>query len=83
MKYDNGDGYTLEKMYMHFVGQNTFPKIYLPFANDYGSNLFCINIENGKIVIIWLDKGEVEENKISILFNSFPDFICSLEEEEE
>ena len=54
MKYKNEVGYTLEDMYLHFTNKNIIPRKYLPFACDAGSNLFCINLENEKIVIIWL-----------------------------
>lgn len=54
MKYKNEVGYTLEDMYLHFTNKNIIPRKYLLFACDAGSNLFCINLENEKIVIIWL-----------------------------
>ena len=54
MKYKNEVVYTLEDMYLHFTNKNILPRKYLPFACDAGSNLFCINLENEKIVIIWL-----------------------------
>ena len=83
MKYKDGVGCTLEDTYLHFVGRNVFSKKYLPFAIDYGGNLFCVNVENGEIVMIWLDKGDVEEENIPVLSRSFDEFISSLEEPEE
>lgn len=76
-------GYTLEDMYLHFTNKNIIPRKYLPFACDAGSNLFCINLENEKIVILWLDMGEVNESMIPVLSNDFDEFINSLEADEE
>ncbi len=83
MKYKNDVGYTVEDMYLHFINKNVIPKKYLPFACDAGSNLFCINLENEKIVIVWLDTGEVNEDLIPVLSNSFDEFIDSLEVDED
>lgn len=83
MKYKNEVGYTLEDMYLHFTNKNIIPRKYLPFACDAGSNLFCINLENEKIVILWLDMGEVNESMIPVLSNDFDEFINSLEADEE
>lgn len=83
MKYKNEVGYTLEDMYLNFTSKNIIPRKYLPFACDAGSNLFCINLENEKIVIIWLDMGEVDESMIPVLSNNFDEFINSLEADEE
>ena len=83
MKYKNEVGYTLEDMYLHFTSKNIIPRKYLPFACDAGSNLFCINLENETIVIIWLDMGEVNESMIPVLSNDFDEFINSLEADEE
>ncbi|MBQ3599735.1 MAG: SMI1/KNR4 family protein [Lachnospiraceae bacterium] len=83
MKYKNEIGYTLEDMYLHFVNKNVIQKKYVPFACDAGSNLFCIDVETGKIVIVWMDMGEVNESMIPVLSNSFDEFIDSLEEDEE
>ena len=83
MKHKNEVGYTLEDMYLHFTNKNIIPRKYLPFACDAGSNLFCINLENEKIVIIWLDMGDVDESMIPVLSNDFDEFINSLEADEE
>lgn len=83
IKYEDEVGYTLEDMYVHFTSKNIFPKKYLPFACDAGGNLFCIDMENEKIVIIWLDVGEVNENMIPVLSNSFDEFLNCLEVDED
>lgn len=82
MKYKNEVGYSLEDMYLHFTSKNIIPRNYLPFACDFGSNLFCVNLEDEKIVMIWLDMGEVNPDMIPVLCNSFDEFIDALEEEE-
>ena len=83
MKYKDSVGYTLEEMYLHFVSKNVMPRKYLPFACDAGSNLFCINMETEEIVIVWLDLGEINEDMIPVLCNSFDEFIDSLEIDED
>ena len=64
LKYKNETGYTIEDMYRHFVGRNVFSGKYLPFAMDYGGNLFCVNMENGEIV---------EDGPVNVVFDS-PDY---------
>lgn len=54
----------------------------LPFAMDWGGNLFCMNVETEDIYIIYLDLGEVNESNGSIRFliNGFSNFLNNLEE---
>ena len=80
MKYHNGSGLLVEKIYMDFINRAVIPKKYLPFANDLGGNLFCIDLENEIVVLIWMDLGVVTESCINLLANSFIDFVDNLEE---
>ena len=82
MKYKDVTGYTIESMYDNFVSKNVIPANYLPFALDFGSNLYCINLTTNEIVIIWMDVGNVTEEEICVLFEDFNTFISSLEAEE-
>ena len=82
IKYKNETGYTMESMYSKFVSEKVFPSYYLPFAIDWGSNLICVNINSGEIVVIWMDKGEITENEIKVLFMDFYEFMSALEYEE-
>ncbi|WP_443136944.1 SMI1/KNR4 family protein [Lysinibacillus sp. C5.1] len=61
---------------------NALPNRYLPFANDWGGNLFCIVLEKGRVVLIWMDLGGVTERSINFLSNNFVTFINNLEASE-
>ncbi|MDO5156237.1 MAG: SMI1/KNR4 family protein [Eubacteriales bacterium] len=58
------------------------PVNYLPFALDYGSNLFCVNLNTNEVVIVWMDMGSMTEKNIKVLTNDFNEFLSSLEPEE-
>ena len=60
----------------------SFPKRFLPFAVDAGSNPFCIDMDSGEIVIIWLDKGVVTDDEIIWLANDFDEFLDFLDKED-
>ncbi|WP_444626672.1 SMI1/KNR4 family protein [Flavobacterium columnare] len=71
--------FTIEETYkMHVLEKQTFDKKYLPFANDISNNLYCLNLDNSKIDLIFLDKEEIEILNISL---DFDEFIENLEEE--
>ncbi|MFP3917107.1 SMI1/KNR4 family protein [Lysinibacillus telephonicus] len=78
IKYKNGSG-LLEERYLDFINRDALPKKYLPFANDWGGNLFCIDLEDESVVLIWMDLGEVTERSVNFLSNSFDNFINNLE----
>ncbi|MEQ6357069.1 SMI1/KNR4 family protein [Lysinibacillus sp. M3] len=54
----------LEENYLDFINRGVLPEKYLPFGNDWGGNLFCMDLENGSVVLIWMDLGEVTERCI-------------------
>lgn len=72
----------LEERYLDLINRNALPNRYLPFANDWGGNLFCIDLENDSVVLIWMDLGEVTERSINFLSNNFVTFINNLEASE-
>ena len=78
IKYTNSSR-LLEERYLDFINRDALPKKYPPFANDWGGNLFCIDLDNGSVVLIWMDLGEVTERRINFLSNSFVTFINNLE----
>ena len=82
MKYIDEIGFTLEEGYLDFKNRKVIPEKFLPFAHDAGGNPFCINLENGQVVIIWLDCGEVSEEEICFLADDFDEFLNSLGEED-
>ena len=87
MKYkDNTQSFTIEESFINYTKEkNVFSSNLIPFARDWGGNLFCINHENGNIFLILLDLGEVKESNGSIRFlsDSFWGFINALENCEE
>lgn len=80
MRYTDEIGYTLEDGYLDFKNRKIIPEKFLPFAHDAGGNPFCINLENGQVVIIWLDLGEVDEDAIRFLADDFDGFLDALDE---
>ena len=80
---DTKDQLSLESTYSMFMKQNRFPKHYLPFAYDEGSNQICLNLNTGEIVIIFLDLGPVTEETIDFLAPNFETFINELGELDE
>ncbi|TKI50954.1 SMI1/KNR4 family protein [Lysinibacillus mangiferihumi] len=80
LKFNNNLGYTLEKGFLDFKSKKIIPEKYLPFANDAGGNVFCINLDSKEIVLVYLDLGEVTNRCIKFLANSFTEFINNLEE---
>lgn len=80
IKFNNNIGYTLEEGYLDFKNRDIIPRKYLPFANDAGGNIFCIDLDSKQVVLIYLDLGEVTNRCIKFLANSFMDFINNLEE---
>lgn len=83
MKYSDGINSTLEENYLNFSKRGIILKQFLPFARDWGGNQCCINLENGEVVVIWLDLGEVNEDAIRFLANDFDEFLNNLEDEED
>ena len=87
IKYnDNTQSFTIEESFINYTKEkNVISPHFIPFARDWGGNLFCINQENGNIFLILLDLGEVKENNGSIRFlsDSFGTFINALENCEE
>lgn len=70
----------MEKGFWDFKSKKIIPEKYLPFANDSGGNVFCINLDSKEIVLVYLDLGEVTNRCIKFLANSFTEFINNLEE---
>lgn len=54
--------------------------MYIPFANDYGANPICININNGIICIFYMEMGELSERCFKYLCSDFNTFIAGLSE---
>ena len=49
---------------------------YFPFANDYGANPICVNLEEGGIYIVYL-----EDRCFHRIAENFRDFVESLSED--
>jgi len=82
IKHNDDLNSTLEEKYLFFKDKGFIPAKFLPFAIDWGGNLCCLNIENGQVLVVWLDIGEINENAIQILANNFNDFINNLEDDD-
>ena len=84
LKTDNEEVWNLKKTYSHYVNKG-LPQDLLPFANDWGSNKFCIHLENHAIYIVYMDLGEISEDNGSIrkISNSFQEFIDNLQESDD
>jgi hypothetical protein len=84
--YDNIDDWTMEEVYLHFnKTKGILPDNLLAFASDYGGSKFCVNLENQKIFLVYMDLGNPMENPFAIrkICSSFDKFINNLEEEDE
>lgn len=72
---------TAEEKYLLFKGKFPLMTSYFPFANDYGANPICVNLEDGGIYIVYMDLGELEDRCFHRIAESFRDFIESLSED--
>ena len=71
---------TAEEKYLLFKGKSPLMTSYFPFANDYGANPFCVNLEDGGVYIVYMDLGELEDRCFRRIAESFQDFVESLSE---
>lgn len=71
---------TAEETYLFFKGKSPLMASYFPFANNYGGNLICINLENGGIYIVYMDLGGLTDQCFCRLADSFSDFAAGLSE---
>ena len=53
---------------------------YFPFANDYGANPICFNLEDGGVYIVYMDLGGLEDRCFRRLAEKFRDFVEALSE---
>ncbi|MCM1186947.1 MAG: SMI1/KNR4 family protein [Lachnoclostridium sp.] len=72
---------TAEEKYLLFKGKSPLMTSYFPFANDYGANPICINLEDGGVYIVYMDLGELDGNCFRCLAESFQDFVEGLSED--
>ena len=54
---------------------------YFPFANDYGANPICVNLEDGGVYIVYMDLGELEDRCFCRMAGSFREFVEFLSED--
>lgn len=72
---------TAEEKYVLFREKSPLMNSYFPFANDYGANPICINLENGGVYIVYMDRGELEDECFICLAGSFRAFLKGLSED--
>ncbi|MFK7058596.1 SMI1/KNR4 family protein [Flavobacterium oreochromis] len=75
-KLENNLGYsTIEDIYSNNLREGLLDKKYIPFAEDWGGNYFCIDLSTQRIFIVFMD---VEEEQKILLAENFTDFINDL-----
>ena len=79
----------IDGCYISMLDREVIPRNLLPFANDWGGNFFCLNLDNYSIVYFATDSFDedltMQENHIKIqryLTNSFSNFVDGLVPEE-
>lgn len=79
----------IDGCYISMLDREVIPKNLLPFANDWGGNFFCLNLDNYSIVYFATDSFDkdltMQENHIKLqryLTNSFSHFVEGLVTEE-
>lgn len=79
----------IDGCYISMLDREVIPGNLLPFANDWGGNLFCLNLDNYSIVYFATDSFDedltMQENHIKVqryLTNSFSNFLDGLVTEE-
>jgi len=82
--------YTLEEYAERLWKNGTLPKNLVPFATDWGDNLFCLSREDEKIYYfvrdVWSENLTAEENmdcNTQLLSSSFDEFLDKLTIEDE
>ena len=79
----------IDGCYISMLDREVIPRNLLPFANDWGGNFFCLNLDNYSIVYFATDSFDedltMQENHIKLqryLINSFSNFVERLVTEE-
>lgn len=80
-KFDNIDIKTVDEKYVFFKKKSMLMSSYLPFANDHGSNQICINLDNNKVYIVYMDIGELNQKCFKCLASHFNEFLSGLSDE--
>ncbi|MCM1183458.1 MAG: SMI1/KNR4 family protein [Roseburia sp.] len=72
---------TAEEKYLLFKEKSPLMTSYFPFANDYGANPICVNLEDGGVCIVYMDLEKLENRCFHRLAGSFRDFVEALSED--
>ncbi len=81
IKNADDKGQKIEVIYTNLaIKQKTLQPHYLPFAKDWGGNLFCLNLKVNDVFTLYLDEGA---GSIRFLARGFDNFIAALEQCEE
>ncbi|WP_235404803.1 MULTISPECIES: SMI1/KNR4 family protein [Enterobacter] len=83
-------GSLIDGCYISMLDREVIPKNLFPFANDWGGNFFCLNLDNYSIVYFATDSFDedltMQENHTKLqryLTNSFANFADGLVAEED
>lgn len=80
----NKDDTSIEERYDFFINQKKIvPHNYIPFGMDDGGFPFCINTDDNKIYMAYLDDYEETESHMRLVSNSLEDFVNNMLTEEE
>lgn len=72
---------TAEEKYVLFKEKSPLMASCFHFANDYGANPICVNLENGGVCLVHMDLGELEDRCFVWLAESFEAFVKGLSED--
>ncbi|EKS7197717.1 MULTISPECIES: SMI1/KNR4 family protein [Enterobacter] len=89
-KTNNDPRSLIDGCYISMLERDVIPKNLLPFANDWGGNFFCIDLDNYSIIYYATDSFDedltMQENHVKLqrfLTNSFDNFVNGLVKEED
>ncbi len=81
-----GSGSTIEFLHECMHQDDDKHKLLIPFAHSYGNSTFCFDyrksLDNPSVVFYYSDR-EIEDDAITVLANSFTEFLEMLYEDEE
>ncbi|WP_444626674.1 SMI1/KNR4 family protein [Flavobacterium columnare] len=80
----NENDSSIEERYDFFVNKKRLvPSNYIPFAMDDGGYPFCINIDNNKIYMAYLEDYEETNSHMRLVSDSLEHFVNNMLTEEE
>ena len=74
------DDLTIEETYARLRDGGHLPDGFVPFANDVGNNIICLECSTGSIYVIYMDLGDPlkVDGAVRIIARSFATFVEGL-----